>query len=245
MNVSKSRARIDRFDLPEGSILGDKYVVRERLGSGWEGEVFLVRERGTGIDRAAKFFYPQRNRSNRALRFHARKTHKLRHCPIMVQYLTQERIQYDGLEIPFLVSEFVEGEILTAFLKRQPGRRLHPFQALHLLHALAAGVEPIHQLGEYHGDIHTSNVIIERYGLGFSLKLIDMYRLDAPRKEKIHYDVCDLIYLFYEALGGRKTYRHHPPEIKQIIRGLKRTLILQQFRNAGQLRSFLENLRWH
>jgi len=236
--------KIDSFDFPAGTWLADKYRVIERLGCGWEGEVFLVRERGTGIDRAAKFFYPQRNAGNRALRFYARKLHKLRHCPILVRYLTQERMTYQGQSVPFLVSEFVEGEILTSFLARQPGKRLHPFVALHLLHALAVGVEPIHQLGEYHGDLHSSNVIVERHGLGFVLKLVDMFRLDAPRAEKIHMDIFDLVYLFYESLGGRKHYSRQPPEVKQIVCGLKRGLILERFRTAGQLRAYLESMQW-
>jgi serine/threonine protein kinase len=225
-------------------VLGGKYAVLERIGAGWEGEVFRVRERSTGIERAAKLFYPQRNPGNRALRFYARKLHKLRHCPILVQYHTQERIEYRGIPVTFLVSEYVEGELLTHYVARQPGKRLPAFQALHLLHALARGVEPIHQLGEYHGDLHSDNVIVERFGLGFVLKLIDMYRLDAPKAEKIRNDVCELIYILYEALGGQKHYAKQPPEIKQIIRGLKRGLILERFRTAGQLRAHLEAMQW-
>ncbi len=242
--AASGRRRIESFDFPQGTLLAGKYAVRERIGAGWEGEVFRVRERGTRIVRAAKLFYPQRNPGNRALRFYARKLHKLRHCPILVQYHTQEQIEYEGIPVTALVSEFVEGELLTAYVARQPGKRLPPFQALHLLHALAAGVEPIHQLGEYHGDLHSDNVIVERFGLGFVLKLIDMYRLDAPKAEKIRNDVCELIYILYEALGGRKHYARQPPEIKQIIRGLKRSLILERFRTAGQLRVYLEGMQW-
>ncbi len=85
----------------------------------------------------------------------------------------------------FLVSEYVEGELLSAFLKRQPGRRLSAFQGAHLLHALASGIEAIHNVGEYHGDLHTDNVIVLRHGLGFELKLLDMYSWGAPNAENI------------------------------------------------------------
>ena len=47
------------------------------LGAGWEGEVYLVRERGTGIERTVKIFFPRRNPRDRTLRFYARKLHKL------------------------------------------------------------------------------------------------------------------------------------------------------------------------
>lgn len=236
---------LESFDLRPGRILANKYEVITKLGAGWEGEVYLVRELITGIDRAAKFFFPQRNPNNRAIAFYAKKLHKLRHSPILIQYHTQETIRYKGMPITFLVSEYVEGELLSDFLARHPGKRLTPFQALHLLHALASGIESIHHMREYHGDLHTDNVVIQRFGLGYNLKLLDMFHWGAARKENIHNDVCDLIRIFYDALGGQRHYARHPPEIKAICRGLKRSLILKKFRSAGQLREYLETMQWH
>ena len=46
------------FDLREGQTLGRNYYVVELLGIGWEGEVYKVEERRTGIVRAAKLFLP-------------------------------------------------------------------------------------------------------------------------------------------------------------------------------------------
>ena len=63
------------------------------------------------------------------------------------------------MPISFLVSEYVEGELLTEHLKRQTGKRLHPFQAVHLLYALAKGIECIHSVGEYHGDLHSQIIL--------------------------------------------------------------------------------------
>ena len=137
---------IDSFDFAPGRILAKKYEVISRLGAGWEGEVYLVRETATDIERAAKFFFPQRNPKNRNLLFYAKKLHKLRQCTILIHYLTQETILFKGQPISFLVSDYVEGELLSDFLKRQPGQRLSPFQAVHLLHALAMGIEEIHHL---------------------------------------------------------------------------------------------------
>ncbi len=198
----------------------------------------------TGIERAAKFFYPQRNINNKACTYYAQKLHRLGHCPILIQYITQETITYRGIPITFLVSEYVEGELLSEFLARQPGKRLPPFQGLHLLHALASGIEDIHRMREYHGDLHTDNIIIKRHGLGFNVKLLDMFHWGAPKKANIHQDVCDLVRIFYDAIGGRKHYAKHPREIKAIICGLKKTCILKKFRSAGQLRNYLENMHW-
>jgi len=245
--AERSKARIpviQQFNLVPGRILARKYEVIQTLGSGWEGEVFLVREHPTGIERAVKLFYPHRNPRDRVANFYARKLHKLRHCPIAIQYHTRETIRYHRTPITLLVSEFVEGELLSDFLARQPGKRLSAFPALHLLHALATGIECIHSMKEYHGDLHTDNIIVQRFGLGFDLKLLDFYHWGAPRPENIHEDVVDLIRILYEAVGGRRHYRNQPQEIKQICRGLKRSLILKQFRTAGQLREHLETLAW-
>lgn len=241
---ASKQLQIDRFEFSPGRILARKYEVISHLGRGWEGEVYMVRETATGIDRAAKFFFPHRNLRDKTSNFYACKLHKLRHCPIIIQYHTQETILYRGVSINFLVSDFVEGDLLSQFLAKQPGKRLTAFQGLHLLHALADGIECIHHVHDYHGDLHPQNIIVQRYGIGFDLKLLDLFHWGAPKKENIHDDVVDLIRILYDALGGKKHYAKHPPQIKAICCGLKRTLILKKFRSAGQLKEYLENIEW-
>ena len=244
MNVATRNARITRFNLATGEVVAGKYEVLAPLGRGWEGEVYLIREKATNIERTAKLFFPHRNERGRALKFYARKLHKLRQCPIVIQYHTQDSFTYRGHKISFLVSEFVEGELLSDFLNRQPGRRLTPFQSLHLLHALASGIESIHAMGDYHGDLHTENIIVQRHGLGFDLKLLDMFHWGPPRTENIHHDVICLIHILYDAVGGQKHYAKLPPEIKFICCGRKQSLIVRKFRTAGKLRRYLENMEW-
>ncbi len=232
------------FNLNPGRILAGKYEIISLLGSGWEGEVYRVRERHSGIERAAKFFFPQRNRYNRVTKFYARKLHKLRHCPILIQYHTQESIRLRGMSITFLISEYVEGELLSQFLKQLPGKRLTPFEGLHLLRELAAGVELIHRAREYHGDLHDDNILVRRQGLSFNVKLVDMYNWGMPSAENIRDDVCDLIRIFYDAIGGARLYAKHPTVVKEIVCGLKRSLIVRKFRTAGHLRQHLETMSW-
>ena len=159
-------------------------------------------------------------------------------------YHTQERIRYKRQPITVLISEYVEGILLSNFLKTQRGGRLTPFEGMHLLHELAEGVEQIHKAREYHGDLHDDNVIIRRRGLSFDVKIVDMYNWGAPKAENIRDDVCDLIRIFYDAIGGAKRYVKQPPEAKAVCCGLKRSLILKKFRNAGQLRQYLETMQW-
>lgn len=236
--------KIQNFNFQVGRVLARKYEVLQKLGAGWEGEVYLLRELTTGIRTTGKFFYPHRNANNRTLKFYAKKLHKLRYCPIVVHYQTQEAITFRGTPITFLVSEFVEGELVEDFVARQRGKRLTPFQGLHLLYALAEGMEHIHALGEYHGDLHSSNIFVRHYGVGFELKLFDMFQWKATTPQNIRDDVCDMIKFFHEIIGGARHYASHPTEIKAICCGLKRSLILKKFRTAGQLREYLETMEW-
>lgn len=235
---------LKKFNFHPGKILSGKYEVTQKLGAGWEGEVYKIRELATGIERAAKFFLPTRNKNNKSARFYAKKLHKLRHCPILIQYVTQDTIVYKGHKITYLISDYVEGETLSEFMKRQKGGRLPAFQAVHLLYALTMGLTDIHAVKEYHGDLHADNIVVQRHGLGFDLKLLDMFHWGTARPLDLKDDICDLIYIFYSVLGGKKTYAKHPKVIKNICCGLKKSLILSKFKTLTQLRVHLENLSW-
>lgn len=237
-------AKITEFDFATGRVLAGKYEVIERLGKGWEGEVYRLRELATSIERAAKFFYPHRNVGDRTIKFHARKLARLAQCPILIRYYTHDQIRYRGHTVKFLVSELFEGEQLAHFIKRQPRKRLTPFEGLHLLHTLASGLEQIHEVGEYHGDLHDGNIMIQRRGIHFDVKLVDLYRWHGTAAENIREDVIDMIRVFYDAVGGKKVYASLPPEVKWICAGLKRSLITQRFRSAGDLRWHLEHMHW-
>lgn len=236
--------KIDSFAFGTGDLLAGKYEVLDRLGRGWEGEVYHVKELVTGVERAAKFFFPKRNLRNRAVTYHARKLFKLRHCPILFQYVTLDEITFNGAEVKFMVSELVEGVLLSQFLRRQPGKRLTVFEALHFLHTLASGLEVIHAARDYHGDLHADNVIIQRRGIGFDVKVIDFYRWNAPTSENIREDLYDTIRIFYDVVGGKERYRHQPQVVKNICCGLKRSLIRSKFKTAGALRTYLETMEW-
>lgn len=235
---------VKSFNFRPDTRLCDKYRVIEKLGVGWEGEVYRVREIGTGIERAAKIFYPERNVRNRTANFHARKMYRLRHCSVLIQYLTSEDFDFKGHKTRLLVSELVEGQILSEFAKSLPRRRFSVFEGLHFLHSLAAGLEVIHNSRDYHGDLHAANIMVERRGIGFDVKLIDMYRWDAPTGANIRDDVYDMIHIFYDIVGGQRFYSRHPDVVKRICKGLKRSLIYKKFPRAGALRTYLETMSW-
>ena len=242
--MPKAPARIDAFDLAPGRLIAAKYLVDRKLGAGWEGEVYKVIETRTGIHRAIKLFYPHRNPRDRAVTFYAKKLERLRECSIVIQYVHTETIRQRGAPITCLVSEYVDGELLNDFVRRQPGKRLSPFEALHLLYALARGLEEIHRVREYHGDLHEANVLVTRRGVFFDIKLLDFYHWGAPTAAHIRDDVADLIRVFYDAVGGRTRYANQPAEVKSICRGLRRDLIAKAFPTAHHLRTYLESFLW-
>ncbi len=241
---SNSQSRIDAFDLQPGRIIAGKYRIESSLGTGWEGEVYKVVELKTGINRAAKVFYPQRNAKDRAVHFYATKLDRLRKCRVVIQYHNAETIRYRRMPITCLISELVEGELLSSFAARQPGRRLRPFEALHLLYALVLGIEEIHKAKEYHGDIHDGNVLVERMGIGFEVRLVDFYHWGPPSRPRMQEDVIDAVRILYDTVGGPQWYARQPPEIKAICRGLRHDLIRRRFPTARHLREHLESFTW-
>lgn len=242
--MTTRNGRITEFDFQPGRIIAGKYVVQAKLGGGWEGEVYRVTEKRTGVTRAAKFFFPHRNENDKAVTFYAKKLESLRNCDIVIQYIHSETIRHKRTPVTCLVSEYVEGELLTNFVKRQKGKRLQPFEALHLIYALAVGLEQIHAVREYHGDLHDENVLVKRTGIFFDVKLVDFFQWGRATKAHLLDDVVDLIRLLYDAVGGRARYQQQPPEIKDICRGLRRDLIRRQFPTARHLRTYLEQFQW-
>jgi serine/threonine protein kinase len=232
------------YGLEPGRRLGSDYEVVECLGCGWEGEVYKVLETATGIERAAKLFYQMRNRNGRALKRYARKLDKLRSVPAIIQYHHRGTARIGGRKMEFLVSEYVEGELLATLVQRQRGKRFQVYEALHLLYALAAAVEPIHRLGDYHGDLHSDNIIVQRRGLGFAIKVLDFFDLGRPTRLKMAGDVVCLIDLFYDLIGGSAQYRRTGSAIKRIVCGKRTATICKRYPNAGQLVQALENLEW-
>lgn len=237
-------SRIESFQLEAGEVLAGKYVVRGLLGRGWQGEVYEVRERRTRANRAAKLFFPHRNQGNRALEAQARRLEKLRDCPILVKYHHSETVEIGEREVTVLISELVDGELLDDYINRQPGKRLPVYEALSLLRALAAGLEPIHDRKHYHGDVHQGNVMLRKRGVHFDLKLIDTFDWGKPCAPLIQEDVYHLVVLLSDMLGGRKRYRLQPPEVKAICLGLRRDRVAAKFQRAGRLRAWLDTFDW-
>jgi serine/threonine protein kinase len=235
---------ISKFGITPGRVLAGKYRVDRFIGSGWEGEVYLVTERLTGAPRAAKLFFPERNAKDKAAVYYARKLERLRDCPIVIQYHHAESVRLQGRPVTVLISEFVEGRLLPDYVANAPGARLPVFEALHLLYAISSGLALMHERKEYHGDLHAGNVLVRRRGIHFEIKLVDLYDRGKVAGWNIREDVVDLVRIFYDAIGGKDAYADQPPIVKSICCGLKRSLIHQRFPTAWHLCRHLDTVEW-
>jgi serine/threonine protein kinase len=229
-----------------GFIVNDKYEILDEIGRGYEGCVFLVREIHTNIERTIKFFFPQKNKKNKTIHSVAKKLHALRSSRLLIQYHTVDYfVLKDGTPVSFLVSEFTQGLMLSDFIKEHSGQRIHYYMAIHLLYSLVKGIEEVHRLGEYHADIHSENIMIERVGLSFQLKLLDPFHwVGATRRDGQKDDIVNVIEVFYEMIGGHKHYYKQPKFIKDICCGMKKTFILKKFKTITRLRVHIENMSW-
>jgi hypothetical protein len=235
--VSRS---VDTFALRPGRRIGRRYRVERLLGAGTEGEVYRICEDKTGVRRAAKIFFPQRDPDRRLSVSHARKLHRLRDCPIVLQYFHSEEVTIRGYKTTAVISELCEGEPLERWIEGARGQRWAVYPAMVLLRELASGLEQIHGLGQYHSDVHTENILVTPRGVRLELKLIDFYEWGRPTRAKMREDIVQAVRVFYDVVGGAAHYAKLPPVAKQICCGLKRSLILQRFPTASSLRVHLE-----
>lgn len=233
--------RISSFDLQVGRRLGTSYEVEQKIGGGAEGEVYRVRDRRTGIIRAAKLFFPHTDPKGQRPARQARKLEALSDCPIIMKYFHTEEVRVGQIRTTAMISAYSPGLTLREWIDRQRGRRVRPaFVALTILHRLASGLEDIHACGEYHADVHAENILIRQIGVDFELKLIDFYDWGRPSRAKQQNDILESVRVLYDMIGGAAAYRTAPVEVREICRGLRHDLILRRFPTIAALRSHLE-----
>lgn len=232
------------FGLEPGDSLTWKYEVIDRLGSGSEGEVYKIREIATGLTRAAKLYFRNHKSAKRLVRY-ARKLDALRDCDIVVKYFHSEEVRIGDTFIQCLISEYFAGAVLHDLLKDYRGGRMPPFEALNLIFDLTNGIEEIHARGEFHGDLHTGNIFVERRGVFFQLRTIDFHEWGRSPATERRSDILAIARLLYDIVGGRAHYRKQPQPIKEVCCGLRSDLILKKFPTIFHLRAHLETFEWN
>ncbi len=233
-----------RYDFAPGKILAKKYEVVSHVTSTNDGELYRLTEKATGIERTAKFFYQNHLNKNTKATIYAQKLHKLRHCKILMHYRTQETVSIAGIPVSFVVWDQISGMQLEDFITQQKDGRLSLFEALHLLHAVASGLDAIHSMQEYHGNIAAENIIVRRKGIGFQVKLINMSLEDRPVSRTINEDVVNLVKIFANIVTPPRHSAKIPDSVKSLYSNLKTVRTGDRLKNAGALKKHLETMLW-
>ncbi len=177
-----------QFSLVAGQTVGDeRFVLREILGEGGMGVVWLAEDRHLSELVALKFL-PEEWRNRQAeletLRREASKGHRLSHpCIVRIHDL----FLATG-EIPFISMEHVSGNSLGALKSQQPEGRFGWEEFKPFLRQLVAALEYAHRQKVLHRDLKPANIMIADDGC---LKLAD-FGLAATLHEAGHLQTSDL-----------------------------------------------------
>jgi hypothetical protein len=166
-----------RREASEAHRLGP-YHLKERLGSGGMGEVYLAEHRLLKRPCAVKLIRPEHAGDPDLLRRFEREVHataELTHPNTVAIY----DYGHDEDGTFYYVMEYLQGPNLDA-LVQQYGP-LPPGRAVHFLRQLCGALHEAHTAGLVHRDIKPSNVIVCRYGgLHDVVKLLDFGLVRAP-----------------------------------------------------------------
>ncbi|MBC9726398.1 Stk1 family PASTA domain-containing Ser/Thr kinase [Streptomyces sp. TRM68367] len=144
--------------------LGGRYELGQVLGRGGMAEVYLAHDTRLGRTVAVKTLRADlaRDPSFQArFRREAQSAASLNHPAIVAVYDTGEDY-IDGVSIPYIVMEYVDGSTLRELL--HSGRKLLPERAMEMTVGILQGLEYAHRNGIVHRDIKPANVMLTRNG---------------------------------------------------------------------------------
>jgi serine/threonine protein kinase len=144
--------------------LGDRYELGEVLGYGGMAEVHRGRDIRLGRDVAVKTLRVDLAREpsfQARFRREAQSAASLNHPAIVAVYDTGES-QLDGVPVPYIVMEYVDGRTLRDVLKAE--RHIMPTRALEITAEILNALDYSHRNGIIHRDIKPANVMLTRSG---------------------------------------------------------------------------------
>ncbi|UQA94308.1 Stk1 family PASTA domain-containing Ser/Thr kinase [Streptomyces halobius] len=144
--------------------LGGRYELGSVLGRGGMAEVYLAHDTRLGRTVAVKTLRVDlaRDPSFQArFRREAQSAASLNHPSIVAVYDTGEDY-VDGVSIPYIVMEYVDGSTLRELL--HSGRKLLPERSLEMTIGVLQALEYSHRAGIVHRDIKPANVMLTRSG---------------------------------------------------------------------------------
>lgn len=154
-----------------GSVVADRYELRERLGAGGSGAVYRAHDRVLGRDVAIKRMHPGIDEDARArLRVEARLTGLLAHPGLarLHDFGEEPGDPSGGGPTPYLVMEYVDGVPLRDVLRAEGP--VAPDRVMGIVAELADALAVAHAAGIVHRDVKPGNVLVRPDG---TVALID------------------------------------------------------------------------
>src|SRR6478672_2595099 len=144
--------------ISQGAVINDRYEIRQSLGKGGMGEVFLAFDRSTQQPVALKIVREEAKMpgDDEALRqelLHARSVSHPNVCRV--------HDLAPSIYGPILVMEYITGQTLHTHIRRrkaQGGYKQDEFRRI--AHEVSSGVAAIHAQGLVHGDLKPGNVMV-------------------------------------------------------------------------------------
>src|SRR4051794_15319011 len=147
-----------------------RYLLRDLLGQGGMATVHLAED--TVLDRpvAVKSMLGDMSREpsfRERFRREAQAVARLNHTNIVAVYDSGEDVNEDGLHVPFIVMEYVEGGSLSSVLRDDIARfgAMPTDKALKITGDVLAALAASHEQGLVHRDIKPANVMLTRRGV--------------------------------------------------------------------------------
>jgi tRNA A-37 threonylcarbamoyl transferase component Bud32 len=157
-------------NLQRGQLIGGQFRIRERIGEGGMGVMYLAEQIGLERLVALKVIRAgavSDTMSIERFKREARALGKLQHPNIVTVYA------FGALDsgLPYLAMEFIQGDTLTQLLRWGP---VEQERALDIAVQIARGLEEAHARGLVHRDLKPSNIMLTTHDSGAELvKVLD------------------------------------------------------------------------
>lgn len=241
------------MNLPQDSILADRFRIQKKLGSGGFGVAYKVFDSLGDVVRVIKLVTKDRRSVYERLRREYKTLTNLPEHPHVVKVIWADRMA-DAKQTPYIVFEYVEGLDVSDLIDAEA---LSLDDAVRIVREAAEGLAHLHKHGVYHQDVKPSNLLWTDKGvriIDFNVAVSESdevqggggtrrylppdydYSSEPDASDRMDCDLYALGISFYECLTGKYPFDDPTPPIKTQPRDPK------QFKGCADLSSSLVNV---
>ncbi len=208
--------------LKTGSKINGRYVVKGRIGVGWEGVTYQVKDRLDGRLKAIKFITNVKRR--KSILNQARVLVRLHH-PNIINYYNVDRVEIAGESHYFLLVEYLQGPRLSQVIRRHFRRsdQAPLFFGLRIFYQICRGMAYVHDQRILHDDLHTDNIILTGDAESPTPKLFDFWgSRGGNSSDRRAFDLRSAGQVLFEIMTGHEDYDR--AELEWLPRGVARII---------------------